>query len=218
MAITPKQQDAVNLYYVLMAEARYRLDFIHAVDHGHIPAPSFMTGEMCYLQLRMLCESIALASLVAHGDFTQPMMKKFEQEYAADKIIKMMEALNQDFFPQQAEIKQNHGVMAVNANTKPNALKRDELVKLYRHCGDRLHRGRVKVVTKFDPAKHGHYDKADIVFWFQKVEDLLGLHIMPLFVQGDQAAVLICSLRDANKNLETTVNRVELSMGGAPPK
>jgi hypothetical protein len=96
---------------------------------------------------------------VAHGDVVASHLKKFEKEYAADKIIKMMEGLNPDFFPQQAVFSDGK----ITANTIPNALKKNELSKLYRRCGEILHRGRFETVLSSEPLKHGKLDRQEIV-------------------------------------------------------
>ncbi len=67
---TPDQLRArtLKLYLALMEEARVRLDAINHAFQNDAGLPPRMVRETCYLQLRFLCEIIALGCLVAHGD------------------------------------------------------------------------------------------------------------------------------------------------------
>jgi hypothetical protein len=204
--ITPKQQKAIELYTILMFEAKIRLETINLITTGPSNVVPGIAHELGYLQLRMLCETIALACLVAHGDLTQPMIRKFDREYAADKILKMMEGLDQAHFPEQAIF----SAKSIRANTKPNAITKKEVIKLYAICGERLHRGQVKVITNSDQLKRTvRFDES--VKWGQKIEDLLGTHIVPLFANETDGAMLICVLRDINNGLNPTVKRLGFS-------
>lgn len=205
--------DQIDLYIVLMHEVRSRIDAINFILAGQTRLGEGIVRELCWLQLRMLCETTALGCLVAHGDLVATHIKKFEKEYAADKIIKMMEGINPHFFPQQA-IFSGDGItssFSITANTNANALKKSELSKLYHMCGDILHRGRFESVLASDQLKHGKLDAAEIVSWTQKIEDLLGSHFIPLAVTPTSPTLMLCVLRDSNRNFQTTVNRVELS-------
>jgi len=67
---------------------------------GKTGFPSVIVREFCYLQLRMLCELIALACLVAHGDITAAQPNKLRKAYEADKILAQLATLHQHFYPQ----------------------------------------------------------------------------------------------------------------------
>jgi hypothetical protein len=69
-AVTQQQLDAANLYADLLEEAKVRIFSIDAVIGGGAGIPDPLAREYAYLQLRMLCEVIALGCLVAHGDLS----------------------------------------------------------------------------------------------------------------------------------------------------
>ncbi len=94
------QQQALNLYAELMDEAKNRLSWIEHAVNGHTGFPAVLVREFCYLQLRMLCELIALGCLVAHGDIEQS--TKLQKEWAANKILAQLAALHPSFYPQAA--------------------------------------------------------------------------------------------------------------------
>jgi hypothetical protein len=214
---TPKQQKAIDLYHALMSEARYRIDGLNFVLSGETKLAQAFLHEFCYLQLRMLCETIALGCLVAHGDIVEKQIKDFEKEWHAEKIIDKLGDLNPDFFPQQAVLTRNAHLLSLNANTNKNALTKDELPKLYKKCGGMLHRGTLRQISR--PNQHLTYAKLnapEIVNWAQKIEDLLGSHIIPLKATQEETVMLMCHLRSTAQNFQTTVQRVEMQRVKAP--
>ncbi|MEO8683978.1 MAG: hypothetical protein ABI414_03965, partial [Devosia sp.] len=67
---TQEQLAASVLYANIMAEVKYRTDAIDAGTGGKLPLSAPLIREFCYLQLRMICELIALGCLVTaivHG-------------------------------------------------------------------------------------------------------------------------------------------------------
>jgi hypothetical protein len=210
--LKPSKLTPVDLYSALMNEARHRIEAINFILVGQTRLGEGIVRELCWLQLRMLCETIAMSCLVAHGDVVAAHIKKFEKEYAADKIIKLMDGLNPHFFPQQAVFGTDAGGKGfITANTKANALTKGDLSKLYHRCGEILHRGRFETVLASDPLKHGKLVSEEIVSWAQKIEDLLGSHVIPLKITETSSTMIICALRDSNQNLQTTVKLLEFS-------
>ncbi len=201
-----------------MFEARNRIEAINFILSGNTRLPGGIVQELCYLQLRMLCETIALGCLVAHGDIVETQIKDFEKEWHAEKILEKLSELNLDFFPQQAVIARGVLGISVTANTKPNALKKDDVPTLYGKCGGFLHRGTLKKIMKFNPVLHGRMNVAEVVNWAQKIEDLLGSHLIPIEATDDTAILIFCSLRNPDQNFNTTVQRVELQRTTPPPQ
>jgi hypothetical protein len=94
---TAEQREAMQLYANIMEEIKLRLEGINHATAGQTGMPFPLVNEFCFLQLRMLCELIALGCLVAHGDIEATRTRKYRTAYAADDIIKMLEALHSDF-------------------------------------------------------------------------------------------------------------------------
>lgn len=200
---TQKQTDAANLYRSLMHEARIRIDLFNHILSGGTKLPEAMVHELCYLNMRMICELVALGCLVIHYDISEnSLTKKLKNEWHAEKIIERLHALHPHSFPQQAEVSEK----GVTGNTNNNALSRDEFFKIYGKCGDALHRGTLKKILKTDKAPYGKIHLPDIVRWIQKVEDLLGCHLV---VMADGKTIVVCVLRDLEKNFETTTAIIE---------
>jgi hypothetical protein len=65
---------------------------------GDIPLPGKAIQEFCVLEIRMVCELIALACVVAHGDDIAD-SNKLEKEWQAGRIVSALERLHPGFFP-----------------------------------------------------------------------------------------------------------------------
>ena len=78
-AVTQQQLDAANLYAGLLEEAKGRIFSIDSVIGGRAGIPDPLAREYGYLQLRMLCEVIALCCLAAHGDLSAAQAAKLKK-------------------------------------------------------------------------------------------------------------------------------------------
>src|SRR3981081_1197973 len=100
MAAHHKTDKRNTLYANLMDEVKVRIDCIDKAVHGRAHMPGPLVREFCYLQLRVLCELIALSCLVAHGDIAVKYSKRIGKEWSADKIIDQLTILHPNFYPQ----------------------------------------------------------------------------------------------------------------------
>lgn len=184
---TEKQFEALRLYGRLMHEAKARIYCIGVALTGHLDLPTPAIREFCYLQFRMLCELIALACLTAHGDIAEatPLTK----EYAADKIVGRLEELHPGFYP--CPIKRTKGAEATSPEQILDGfLTKQDLISLYRKCGNALHRGSLKkLLASYSQDKS---DFEDFAQWGQKIHTLLYDHTIDL-VNGHQ---MICTLEN----------------------
>jgi hypothetical protein len=94
---TKEQMASIQLYADLLGEAKIRIGIINHFITGKAELPGPLIRESGFLQLRMLCEFIALGCLVAHGDITR--RTKLRKEWSAYRIIEALENLHQDFYP-----------------------------------------------------------------------------------------------------------------------
>jgi hypothetical protein len=180
---------AMDAYSKLMQEAKHRLLAMDTALGGKTGLPDGAIPEFCFLQLRMLCELIALGCLTAHGDVVTG---KLRGSYQADKIIRDLQELHPKFYPYAA----TEGETATEL--KEEGFTKEELVKLYRRCGDVLHRGTVETVWS-----RGYADAADIEeirTWKQKIEALLSHHAI-FMADGDTVALFKLSEVTLEKSL-----------------
>ena len=73
-----------------MSEITERLNVLNSAINNTVPLPVMITYELCYLQLRMICECIALSCLIAHGDISDVTIDDFLNNYEADDIIRKL--------------------------------------------------------------------------------------------------------------------------------
>jgi len=137
-----------------------------------------MSRELCYLQLRMICELIALGCLLVHGDIPATRTKRMQKAYAADWIIKRLSELHPSFYPiPSVQILDPAGnVVSVEPISKPYLTKVD-LISLYAECGGVLHRGTLKDIP---PASYKPLDFVRIGKWAAKITQLLNHHQIPM--------------------------------------
>lgn len=188
-----KYRTALNLYSKLMDEAKLRLEAMGTALAGKTGLPNGAVQEFCFLQLRLLCELIALGSLAAHGDLevVVKLRKTFTKTYEADKIIRELEKLHPEFYP-HAAIQTKKGPEVFNAVLRKDGfLTREELIRLYGRCGNVLHRGTFRGL--FLTKRYADFGFADIKAWKDKIEALLGYHLISMV---DKKTFILFTLRN----------------------
>lgn len=146
---TAEQESARQLYTQAMEEVKTRLDAMKAAAMGQIPVASPLVREFSYLQLRMICETIALGCLAAHGHISDLQSQTMQNEWSADRIMKRLEKLNPEFFPRAVNMLKGE-TADWHFDTIKDALTKPELLKIYYRCDAALHRGGL---AKFSEAR-----------------------------------------------------------------
>lgn len=171
---TKQQSEAIGLYSKLLDEALVRLVSLeHAIVGATGLAPPLQI-EFSYLQLRMLCELVALCCLVAHGDIHAANSNKLQKEYAADEIVKRLESLHPNFYPHPVVTSSDGNTLHIE-RIGTGFLTKAELVNLYHECGGRLHRGSLAKFRSAAPKVH-QSDVQRIRTWRDKMLLLLQSH------------------------------------------
>jgi len=166
-------ETAMRLYLSIMEEVKVRALSINTATKQPNELPIFLIREYCFLQLRILCELIALGCLVAHGDLEEIKTKKLQKAYQPDEIIKRLTNLHPDFYP--IPVKMIIGDNSIHLDEINNGyLTKERLITLYGKCGDLLHKGNLKkIIEQSVPDKR---DFQDINEWGQKILNLLSVH------------------------------------------
>ena len=204
---TKQQKQAIDLYTAILEEVKVRISSIAGATTGSTGLPAKLALEYCYLQLRMLCELIALGCLTAHGDITGA-QSKLQKEWSAGKIVTGLQTLHPNFYPHPIWV-------AVIGNTAhldsvaSGFLTKEELVTLYGNCGDRLHRGTLKKLLGHQPGPAVSFD--EVTMWTQKIIALLTQHRIASF---DNHSHFICTLKQAEAGDRAQVG---LALSPLPP-
>lgn len=202
--LTADQTAAMEFYSSLMMEVRLR---IAAIDKGTTNLlgtlePIFVQ-DFCFLQLRLICELVALGCLVAHGDIT--ITKKLKKEWAADKIIGEMEKLKPEFFPLRCSLERAPDKRVTNLmGREAEQMTKAEMISLYTECNGKLHKGNLKNLLKARMPIQVRYP--DITARAQKLRDLLSVHMMAL--DGGER-MLICTMYVGDKVQTASAARSE---------
>lgn len=200
---TAKQQKTLELYASLMEEIKLREASALQVIQGQLALPAPLGHEYCYLQIRMIIETIALGCLVMHGDIPATQSNKFQKEFSADAIMKMLDPLHPGFYPQTV-----HMTTTVNAEGKryhhieflpDDLVPRNVLVKYYARCGDVLHRGSVKKLHKTGNADTADLHEAKGIL--SCIRKMLEQHLIAMFSPDVK---FVCILSDPMAGGKTT--------------
>jgi hypothetical protein len=193
--ITTKHQlDAANLWADPLEEAKGRIASIDAAVSGSCGLPAPLVREYSYLQIRMLCELIALGCLIAHGDISATHTVTLQTAWAADKIIRRLENLHPNFYPHPIRLSVPEPEHVHFDRLESGFLTKGELLKLYnKECGDKLHRGSLKdLLATTQQTQPPNF--ADIVEWRNKIVALLNQHHI---ASVDNLSHFICMLARA---------------------
>ena len=179
--VTRDQKSAIKMYLALMEEAKSRIEIIADTYDNKIGFPARMVREICYLQYRFLCEIIALACLVIHGDIKKT--NALRKTYDPTKILKEMDKLKSHYYPQRMSMTKTGRQTKITGEPDKPHLTRSELSKLWQISGNFLHRGKMvnlgkdaDIVLSLTPVKSDPNLYADIIDWSQKIIGLLSCH------------------------------------------
>ena len=190
---SPISREVIAKYGELMEEIKVRIACIDGVTKAEIgPLPIQIAEEVCYLQLRMICECIAVGCLLMHGNLKPK--ADLLKTHKADWIISELGKLHQDFYPEPLETKEltlpDGGAAWIPK--KAGFLTKGELQTLWnRHCGYKLHRGSAKDIMD----RKASDDFCDpILNWRIKIVKLLERHTIST---PDRRWVCYVSMRSA---------------------
>ena len=187
--------EILNLYVKFMEEIKRRIDTIQRVVGGQFPLPGMVAFELCYLQLRKICEVFALACLAAHGEISETRTGHLSNTYDADEIIKRLTRLHPEFYPVPGRQQIDPGTEKVSEVVRVAScyLTKDELLRLYGECGNYLHRGTLRqLLSNWEPAP----DFTRIQSAVQQIIALLNHHQIQLRQPDKQLWVLMHSKQD----------------------
>lgn len=170
-----KLEEIGPIYAGLMEEIKRRVDVVQQIRSSNCPLPKMAAFELCYVQLRKICEVLALACLSAHGEIPDVRSNLLQKTYSADKIIKMLSNIHSRFYPvpgqQRLDPVTQKPVEVINVTS--GFLTKDDLLNLYGECGNYLHRGSIRqLLTKREPT----LDFEKIWSWIDKIARLLNHH------------------------------------------
>ena len=194
---TPVQVEAQNNYAAISEEINIRVDAINHCALGQSRLPPPFVVEFCYLQIRMICELVALGCLVAHGDLDQS--RALRKEWSAGEIIKRLENLHPKFYPYAIVQTKTAAGLHIHRHD-PQPLPKDDFLTLYGKLGDVLHRGSLKKLMKPNIPHQTKFP--EVVKKLQKLIDMLSSHAI-VMQSGKQ--MFLAMLKNADDNFRPQV-------------
>gem|GEM_PF-6365599 len=160
-----------------MREVKVRLRAIRtslAIIEANANNPTmFVHAEYGYLQIRFVCELVALAAVIAHHE--SPETGSIMAEWNADIIFKRLSEINEKCYPQALMMETRKPLQF--RFKKGAQLTREQIQAIYGLCGNNLHRGRLK---RGADGLRKPYDIPQIRAWTDAFENLLEMHVIML--------------------------------------
>ena len=187
----PRKQDP--RYTDLMQETKERLYTIEDVLSGRTQLHGPLAHEFCFLQLRIICECISYACVIAHAYLKELQAPKFQKQWSADALMKQLGGLHEDFYPKPRTMTVTKGRVQLDEIDVPY-LTKDSLLRLNGICGDKLHRGSPEKYAFNPTPERLAEDRQTIIDYGNKVFRLMESHLM-IKHQGD-ARYILCQFRE----------------------
>ena len=130
------------IYTQVMEDIRLRTNIINEIYSGRINMIHiFAKSESIALQIRMVIESIALASLAVNKSLFEQESNKFKEWWNADRIFRSIERENPDFYPKPFNNMPSNipGVEYELIDLNEGFMTRDQIIEVYNECCNILH-------------------------------------------------------------------------------
>jgi hypothetical protein len=170
-----------GIYAALMEEIKERRDCATKTlskAHHDVPPYGYLDIEFCYLQVRRICEVLAIAVLIAHNEIESFRSQKMTKEWNAEALFRQLATLNPTAFPRAMRYTPDEeSNVFVGTIANDGVLTKDELAKIYHACSDGLHTGSLKRLLDHGPKR---YNVKDVISWLNKIVQLLDIHVVVL--------------------------------------
>ena len=190
---------AIQLYVAYMEEIKLRSRAITEACQRAAADPvapgAFVHAESGFLQLRFICELVALASLAAHHSIG--LGSKLAKQWQADLAFSMLEQVNPACFPVAVgRIPEPNGRGNFQIVQRRADFTRAQLAQVYGACGDALHRGAIKAHIA---GKRRQYDLGKLNSWHRTMMGLLSQHMVMI---RDPDRVVLVNMRRLGEDVE----------------
>lgn len=164
----------IQAYTSVMEEIKRRSAVVSALLNNRVTVMYKATQvESIVLQVRMITELIALASLAANKPIFEENQRKFEKHWDPVRILKDVKALNPGFYPKPIiEVPSKvAGIKNELVDVTAGFMERNELIEVHGRCGNVLHARN----PHGKPLDYGAYEGM-IPGWMERIMRLLNCH------------------------------------------
>ena len=162
-------------YTTVMEDIKRRTDVVYGLLNqktNDVMYPAVII-ESAVLQVRMILELIALASLSLNKAAFEENRKKFEKHWHPKDILNDLKKKNPNFYPLPKPMRMPSRDRQAKSDVyvKTGFMGCEELIKIHGECGNILH---AKNPFK-ENSDYGHYEN-EIRRWMKQIIELLNLH------------------------------------------
>lgn len=154
-------------YVKFFEEIKHRFEIIDFFERpgsaGNHVLPEAFALETCYLQIRLICELIALACLVGHGPSLGDEVDPLKKFYKPQEIMRRLAALKEDFFPKQLirTLEINDDGTADMIVQSVELMTSEDVIKIHGKTGNILHRGQLSHILEMKEYPRSFQDVSD---------------------------------------------------------
>jgi hypothetical protein len=165
----------ILVYRALMEDIKRRLGCLRWLASGDLSlGDERLNWELSALQLRMVLESIAFASLSAHRDSYSRVHAKFATHWKAARLMRELAAIHPEFYPQPLRLDRLKEGGIRHFARLDGFLTQDEFVELYDVCSQLIHMhnpfGELKPI----------YIRLTLGEWISRIQALLKTHFIQM--------------------------------------
>jgi hypothetical protein len=165
----------ILVYRALMEDVKKRTACLHCIASGTLSlGDDRMNWELAALQLRMVLESIAFASLSAHRGAYSRVHAKFTRHWKAALLVKELAAIHPKFYPQPMRFERVKEGGVRHFARVDGYLTQDEFVELYDVCSQLIH-----MHNPFGELKPIHI-RLTLADWIGRIHALLDTHFIEM--------------------------------------
>ena len=192
--------DSIAQCLTLMSQIKRRL--LHAIELASTLKPGVATYEHEYvaLHIRKLLEQIAYSSLIVNRTAYLRNFPKFEKEWRPTQLLKLIEQINPNFYPQPVVYPSPGNLVAL----EDGFITREDFEFLYKKTHVLLH------------AQHPHVPFQDVSQWKHSPNDwlvmigtLLQFHVMHV-AESDRLLIIELGPRDCPPRIIGAVHEAEI--------
>lgn len=199
--------DIPRAYASLMTQVKERIaQANHWLRIGGKPPHdwnSIFLIEGCYLQVRKIIETLALAVVIAHNESETFRTKTLVKKWNAQSLFNELQKLNNTAFPVAISIESETTTKLANVvvHTK-NYYSKSDISRIYNVCGARLHTGTLRSMTR----KPVPYKLNEIEKWLNELQRLLNTHMIRL--PNLEATLITCMATPPGGSVQCSMTRV----------
>jgi len=196
-------QQILDQYAVLMEQIKWRVDGIEFLIRQFETADQFRAFylESCYLQIRKVCESFAMAIALAHNELLDFRKNKILKEWQAEKLVNHMLRLKPNCLPYAVKLNRDVDPPKFEKLNFDFTIK--DIIQFYRLCGEKLHSKTLKSLLNGDKIK---LSLNEIVDWVSAFKVMVSNHLIDL-QDIDKILVVAMSSAEHDGNVHCSLSK-----------